>query len=305
MKKEKIAVVMGGISNEREISLASGAGVSSALERLGYSFKQIDLTQDLSEFVKELTDYQPDIVFNALHGHFGEDGHIQSLLNNLHIPYTHSGVEASAIGMDKAQTKEIAKQIGVPVADGDLKTKEQMLADGFPLPYVAKPNDEGSSLDVHIVKTPEEHINLLNQWPQGTKYLVETYIPGHELSVAVLNNQVLGTIEIVPKTGFYDYTNKYTDGQTSHLTPAPLPEKDAEKIEQYALAVHQALGCRGVSRCDFRYDDTNKEQPKIVFLEINTNPGMTPLSLVPDIAKSKKITYDALVNELLKEATCD
>ncbi len=305
MKKEKIAVVMGGISNEREISLASGKGVSSALERLGYDVKQIDLTQDLSKFISELTNFQPDILFNALHGRFGEDGRIQSLLNNMHIPYTHSGAKASEIGMDKSRTKEIAKQIGVPVAEGNLKTKEQMQIEQFPLPYVAKPNDEGSSLDVHIVRTEDEQEALLKQWPQGMKYLVETYIPGRELSVAVLNNQVLGSVEIVPKTGFYDYTNKYTDGQTSHLVPAPLPEKDAEKIGQYALAVHQALGCRGVSRCDFRYDDTNKDDPKIVFLEINTNPGMTPFSLVPDIAKSKKITYDALVNELLKEARCD
>ena len=305
MNQKRVAVIMGGLSNEREISLASGKGVTEALIKRGYITKSIDLTDDISLFIQQIQSFKPDIVFNALHGRYGEDGCVQGLLNLLHIPYTHSGVTASAIGMDKQLTRQIAKQIGVPVAEGGLKTKQQMLEKPFPLPYVAKPNDDGSSIGVHLIKTMKQHQDFIKHWEKDKAFLIESYIPGRELSVAILNNKPLGTIELVPQKGFYDYKNKYTAGKTTHLIPAPLPKAQRALVEKYALLIHQALGCRGVSRSDFRYDDSNSKRPRLIFLEINTNPGMTPFSLVPDIAKSKKITYDKLVEQILKEATCD
>lgn len=296
---------MGGLSGEREVSLSSGRGVAEALKKSGYIVKAIDLTPDIAAFVKELQQFKPDVVFNALHGAYGEDGCVQGLLNLMHIPYTHSGVEASAVGMDKEQTRKIAKTIGIPVAKGGLKTKEEMTKKMPPLPYVAKPNADGSSLGVFIVRTKKEHEQLLKKWGKDKYKLVEEYIPGHELSATVLNGKSIGTIELVPKKGFYDYKNKYTDGTTQHIVPAPLPPKQARLIAKYSKLIHKTLGCRGVSRSDFRYDDSNKRHPRLVFLEINTNPGMTPFSLVPDIAKHKKITYAMLVKKLVEEAQCD
>ena len=302
---KKVAVVMGGLSSEREISLSSGNGVAQALKGLEYDVKTIDLTEDITAFIKELLTFKPDAVFNALHGRYGEDGCVQGLLNLLKIPYTHSGVMASSIGMDKQQTRIIAEQIGIPVAKGGLKTTEQLKQNPPTLPYVAKPNSDGSSLGVYIIQTQKDHEDFIKKSPKNKIHLVEQYIPGRELSVAILNDRVLGSVELVPKSGFYDYKNKYTSGSTEHLIPAPIPKTQLDLIGKYALAIHKALGCRGVSRSDFRYDDTDKNHPKIVFLEINTNPGMTPFSLVPDIAKNKKIPYDTLVDQLVKEAKCD
>jgi len=304
-KIKKVAVIMGGLSGEREISLSSGKGIAQALKSLGYTVKSIDLTKDIEKFVKDLKKFRPDVVFNALHGAFGEDGCVQGLLNLMHIPYTHSGVVASALGMDKEKTRQIAESVGIPVAIGGLKTKDDLKKKMPKLPYVIKPNADGSSLGVHIVKTKKEHEQIIRNWKKEPYKLVEEYIPGHELSATVLNGQCIGTIELVPTSGFYDYTNKYTAGKTKHLVPAPLPKKQADLIAKYAEKIHKALGCRGVTRSDFRYDDSNKKQPRLVFLEINTNPGMTPFSLVPDIAKHKKITYDKLVEKLIKEAQCD
>ena len=193
----------------------------------------------------------------------------------------------------------------MPVAKGGLKTKTDMLKKMPALPYVAKPNADGSSLGVVIVRTEAEQRSLLKEWSETESKLIEEYIPGRELAAAVLNNSFLGTVEIIPKTGFYDYENKYTAGRTEHVIPAPIPEDITKKIAKYSLEIHKALGCRGVSRSDFRYDDTDPKNPRVVFLEINTNPGMTPFSLVPDIAKIKKISYDELVDELVKEAQCD
>lgn len=304
-KAKKIAVIMGGLSGEREVSLASGKGVAQALKKQGYTVKSIDLTEDIVAFVRALKKFQPDVVFNALHGVFGEDGCVQGLLNLMHLPYTHSGVLASALGMNKAETRKIAHAEGIPVAKGGLKTKAEMMLKRPPLPYVAKPNADGSSLGVVIVRTPQEHQKLLKNWGKEKYKLVEDYIPGRELSVAVLEDKYLGTVEIVPQKGFYDFKHKYTDGQTKHVVPAPIPKSQEKLAAKYAVQIHKALGCRGVSRSDFRYDDTNPKKPRLVFLEINTNPGMTPLSLVPDIAKSKKISYDELVETLVKGARCD
>lgn len=303
---KKVAVVMGGFSGEREISLASGKGVAAALKRQGYTVKTIDVTEDMIAFVRALTAFKPDVVFNALHGTFGEDGCVQGLLDLMQIPYTHSGAVASPLGMDKEQTRKVAKKVGIPVANGGLRTKEDLIKKMPKLPYVAKPNADGSSLGVVIVRTQKEHEELLQNWGDKDAYkLVEDYIPGRELSVAVLDGKCLGVVEIVPKTGFYDFKNKYTDGSTIHIVPAPIPQEQTELISKYAVQIHNALGCRGVSRSDFRYDDTDPKNPRLIFLEINTNPGMTPFSLVPDIAKYKKISYDALVDTLVKGAECD
>ena len=296
---------MGGLSSEREVSFSSGKGVIEALEKDGYKVKGIDLTKNLAAFIQELKAFNPDVVFNALHGRYGEDGSIQGLLNLLNIPYTHSGVLASAIGMNKEQTRRIAKMVGIPVAKGGLYTKEELQKNPPKKPYVAKPNADGSSFGVVIVRTQKEHNKLLENWGEEVHRLIEEYIPGHELSAAVLNDIYLGSLEIVPKSGFYDFENKYTEGKTTHIIPAPIPKKIAEMVKKYTLKIHETLGCRGVSRSDFRYDDTDPKKPRLVFLEINTNPGMTPFSLVPDIAKQQKISYDKLVDELVKEAQCD
>ena len=246
-KIKKVAVIMGGLSGERDVSLESGKGIAKALKSTGYTVKAIDLTSDIVTFIKTIQAFKPDVIFNALHGCFGEDGCVQGLLNLMRIPYTHSGVEASAIGMDKDQTRKIAKTLGIPVANGGLKTKDDLKKKMPKLPYVAKPNSDGSSLGVFIVKTKKEHEQLLKKWGKEKYKLIEDYIPGHELAVAVLNGRSIGTIELVPKTGFYDYKNKYTAGTTQHLVPAPLPKKQAALVAQYAEKIHAALGCRGSS----------------------------------------------------------
>ena len=296
---KKVAILMGGISSERAISFSSGKGVVQALNKLGYQTLAVDVTDDLIGWVKELSAFQPDVVFNALHGRFGEDGSVQGVLNGLKIPYTHSGVMASAIGMDKEMTRQIARQNGVPVAVGGLKTKEvfQKMA----LPLVVKPNNEGSSCGVRIILSERARQAALKDWPANQKQLVEKYIDGRELSVAVLDGQVLGSVELKVKKGWYDYQNKYSEGAVEHLIPAPVTPKQRRQLHAYAEKMHHVLGCRGISRSDFRLSSTGH----IYFLEINTNPGMTPTSLVPDMARLKQIDYENLVQRLIQEARCD
>ena len=296
MSGQKIAVLMGGISSEREISLSSGKGVIRALQKLGYKTKAIDVTEDLGTLIKQLKTFKPDIAFNALHGKGGEDGCIQGLLNWMKIPYTHSGVLASSVGMDKQMTRQMACQAGVPVAKGGLKTKTEFLK--MPLPLVVKPNDEGSSIGVSLVLKEADRKKV--KWSKGKKLLVEEYIPGRELSVAVLDGKALGTLELVPKTGWYDFKNKYQSGAVKHLIPAPVSPTIEKKLCQYAEKMHTILGARGVTRSDFRLDKN-----RIVFLEINTNPGMTPTSLVPDMAKLRNLSYEKLVEKLIRGARCD
>ncbi len=296
---KKVAVLMGGISSEREISLSSGQGVMGALQKLGYQSKAIDVVDNLSQWVKKLMDFEPDVVFNALHGKFGEDGGVQGVLNALKIPYTHSGVLASAIGMDKQMTRKLAAQAGVLVAQGGLKTSREF--EKMRLPLVVKPNNEGSSCGVKIILTESDRKNALTDWPQNQKLLVEKYIAGRELSVAVLDGKVLGSIELKPKKGWYDYQNKYATGAVDHLIPAPVSKIQKQKLYAYAEKMHHLLGCRGVTRSDFRLSESGQ----VYFLEINTNPGMTPTSLVPDMAKLKHISYEKLVNCLVQEARCD
>lgn len=295
-KTLKVAVLMGGISSEREISMSSGKGVVDALQNLGYPTKAIIVGADLSKLIADLKRFKPDVVFNALHGKGGEDGCVQGLLNWMKIPYTHSGVLASSLGMDKEMTRKVAQQVKVPVAKGGLKTRPEFLK--MKLPLVVKPNDEGSSIGVSLVLKESDRKKV--KWPKGKKLLVEEYIPGHELSVAVLDGKALGTLELKPKKGWYDFKNKYREGAVQHLIPAPVSPAIAKKLCQYAEKMHDSLGCRGVTRSDFRLDKN-----RIVFLEINTNPGMTPTSLVPDMARLKKLTYEDLVEKLIQGARCD
>ena len=304
---KKVMVVMGGLSAERDISLLSGHQVAEALIRAGYTVITHDLTADISAFLTHLSLEKPDVVFNALHGRYGEDGCLSGLLNLLKIPYTHSGVLASAVGMDKNKARQAVRHIGLTVAEGGLMTKESFLKQEPSRPYVIKPNDNGSSVGVFIIRSDSDRNLALTHWPNNATRLVEQYIPGRELSVAVLDGRGIGIVEIVPKTGYYDYKNKYTDGGAKHLIPAPLPPDLYQTALRQAEQAHEALGCRGVSRCDFRLDDeTDSQNPKLVFLEINTHPGMTNLSLVPDIAlHCKQMSYEQLVSHLVEEATCD
>jgi len=305
-KVKKVAVVAGGLSSERSISLLSGAAILNALKAKGYDAFMIDLKDDILAFIKELKKEKPDVIFNALHGRWGEDGNIQGLFNLMKIPYTHSGLLASAIGMNKKIAKVLFAQHGVPVAPDKVVTFADIKnGDTLPFPYVVKPINEGSSIGVHIIEDAAAEKILLEQWPfAGQAVLMETYIKGRELSVGVLDGKVLGIVELVPKTGFYDYTNKYTNGCTDHILSPELPKKQKELLEKYAVLAHKAIRAKGVSRTDFRYDDSNPKNPIIVALEINTQPGMTRLSLVPEMAKIAGISYEDLVSYLVEEAKC-
>lgn len=305
---KKVMVLMGGMSSERDISLMSGQGVIQALNRVGYDVIPYDLTGDIAAWTERLTGERPDVVFNALHGKYGEDGCVQGVLNLMHIPYTHSGILASAIGMDKAATRRVAESLGVPVPQGDLMTRATFTAGTEPIrPYVIKPNDEGSSAGVFIIRTDADRAAALAAWPADKMRLVEAYVPGRELSAAVLDGQGVGVVEIIPKTGYYNYANKYTAGAADHIIPAAIPPALYQETLKAAEIIHRGLGCRGVSRSDFRLDDqTDPAHPRLVFLEINTNPGMTELSLVPELARAcLHLTYDQVVSRLVEEAACD
>ncbi|MDR2902055.1 MAG: D-alanine--D-alanine ligase [Lactobacillales bacterium] len=302
--KKKVAVVMGGISSEREISLLSGKGVLDALTKAGYDAFPVDLTRDLDSFCRILKQEKPDAVFNALHGTYGEDGCIQGVLNILQIPYTHSGIKASAIGMDKELTKKLAADVGIEVAPSKMITPAQIKSGAdMPFPYVVKPNNEGSSVGVYIIHTEKEKQDMLPHLTGNHPLLMEEYIPGRELAAMVTDDGPVGVIELVPNEGFYSYENKYTANKTRHLLPAPIPADVYEKAMQQAYLIHKELGCAGTSRSDFRLDDTQGGQ-RLVFLEINTHPGMTPLSLAPEIARYKGISYEELVSYLVEKAAC-
>ncbi len=292
-----VAVLMGGWSREREVSLDSGAGVVRALESVGYRVTPIDVNPNIAEVLAKL---KPDVAFNALHGRFGEDGCIQGILDVLAIPYTHSGVLASALAMDKPMAKKVFNAAGLRCPQGVVMKKSEVKKEPpYPLPIVIKPLNEGSSVDVHIVKKKAE----LQKMEEGDEQvLVERFIPGREIQVAVLDGEALGAIEIRPKNEFYDYEAKYTAGKADHLMPAPLPEKDYKEVMSLAEKAHKALGCQGLTRSDFRYDDTSLGEGVFYLLEINTQPGMTPLSLAPEIAAHRGISYEALVKRLVEGA---
>lgn len=300
-----VVVLMGGWSAEREVSLTSGKAVAAACERLGYRVTALDMDRNVAQRLAEL---KPDVVFNALHGSPGEDGSVQGLLELMGIPYTHSGVTASAVAIDKQLTKTVLTAAGIRMPGGRVVKSESIFeADPLPRPYVLKPVNEGSSVGVAIVTESSNYGNPISRdsqgpWQEFDELLAEPFIPGRELTVAVYNGEALAVTELQPTQGFYDYEAKYTDGLTRHIVPAPIhPEATREAMEM-AVAAHKALGCRGVSRSDFRYDDTQGEPGKLYLLEVNTQPGMTPLSLVPEQAAYRGISFDALVQMLIEEA---
>lgn len=301
---KSVTVLMGGWSAEREVSLDSGAACADALADAGYAVTRIDVTRDLRALVDALTPL-PDVVFNALHGRYGEDGRIQSLLDLLGVPYTHSGVLASALAMDKQTAKVLFAARGIPCPEGHIVSVAD-IGNTMPLdpPFVVKPNNEGSSVGVRIVRPGDNRV-VLDDWPYGDDALVEKFVDGRELTVAVIGDRALGVTELRPHTGFYDYEAKYTDGKTTHLCPAPVPDAIAEQAMEYAVAAHQVLGCRGVSRSDFRYDDTGSEPGLLYMLEVNTQPGMTPLSLVPEQAAYAGMGMRDLVSWMVENAACD
>ena len=300
--KPHIAVLMGGLSGEREVSLSSAVGIIKALEGLGYKVTAIDMGRDVAEVLARV---KPDIVFNALHGTYGEDGCIQGLLEILGIPYTHSGVLASAIGMDKPKAKALFENNGFLCPPGRiLRRSEGLSGDPMPRPYVIKPLYEGSSLGVHVIMEGDNFDLRDYDWAYGDEVMLEKYIAGKEIQVAIVGQQAVGAIEIRPKGRFYDYEAKYTDGRAEHIMPAPIGSEAYAKVQEIALKVHQLLGCRSVSRVDFRYDDTAGGDGKFYLLEINTHPGMTPLSLVPEIADYAGISFPQLLEMIIEDARC-
>ena len=305
---KRIVVLMGGFSAEREVSLHSGAAAAGALEKAGYAVATIDVRRDLRTLIAGLEMAKPAVVFNALHGRFGEDGSIQGVLDILKLPYTHSGLLASALAMDKPAARKIFASVGIPVAEGRVVHKDEVLAgDVLPRPYVLKPLNEGSSVGVHIIQ-PGDNGNPLGaeDWPFGDFVLAERFIPGRELTVAVMGDRALGVTEITSDRGFYDYTAKYAPGGSRHVLPAQIPADIYAEAQRLAVLAHQTLGCRGVSRTDLRYDDTQPGQPgKLVVLEVNTQPGMTATSLVPEQAAHAGISFPELVTWMVENAQCD
>ncbi len=297
-----VAVLMGGWSAEREVSLRSGKACADALSRLGYRVTAVDAGRDIAAV---LTAIKPDVALNVLHGRPGEDGTLQGVLEVLGIPYSHSGVLASAIAMHKGYAKAIFRAAGIPVAEDLIASRiEAAQRHLMSPPYVIKPMAEGSSVGVFIVT--EEHPHppqelYRDDWAFGEQILIERYIPGKELTCAVLGDRVLDVIDIVPATQFYDYEAKYAAGGSRHVLPAQILPNVYQEVRRLALAAHDALGCRGVSRADFRYDD--RGTGKLVCLEINTQPGMTETSLVPELAAYAGITFDELVRWMVEDAS--
>lgn len=294
-----VAVLMGGISAEREVSLVSGAACADALDRLGVNVSRVDAGRDIAAVLGHL---KPDVCFNALHGAWGEDGCIQGVMETLAIPYTHSGVLASALAMDKTKAKAVLAAAGVPTPAGGLFSRQEAGARHvLPPPYVVKPNAEGSSVGVFRVfegaNSPPAEL-LSTAWTFGEEVVVEPYIPGLELAVAVMDGRALAVTEIEARTGFYDYEAKYGEGGSIHILPARMPAEMAEIAMRFAERAHAALGCSGVTRSDFRYDPVNHN---LVLLEVNTQPGMTPTSLVPEQAAHVGLGFDELVHWITED----
>ena len=302
----RVAVLYGGISAEREVSLATGLGVIAALREAGFDVTPVEVGADPAAVIAALTP-PPDTVFNALHGRFGEDGVIQGLLDWLDIPYTHSGVRASALAMDKAAARTLFAAAGLPVALGVVVTASELAAaDPLPLPYVIKPVNEGSSVGVEIIRSGDNRrIEVARGWRFGPTALVEEYIPGRELTVGVLGDRALAVTDIVAEAGiFYDYESKYADGGSRHIIPAQVHPDIYARALDVALAAHRTLGCRGATRCDIRYDDTEGEPGRLVLLELNTQPGLTPTSLLPEQAAHFGMSFSKLCAWMVENAAC-
>ena len=301
-----VAVLMGGWNNERPVSLMTGAGCAAALRSAGYQVTEVDVGRDV---VQVLTALKPDVAFNALHGPFGEGGYIQGVLELLEIPYTHSGVLASSLAMNKHQAKILFKAAGIPVTDHVIVSRaEAARAHVMPPPYVIKPVADGSSFGVFIVKAETSHPPqelLREDWTSGEEMMVERFIPGRELTCAVMGDVALGVTEIVTDRTFFNYEAKYSEGGAVHVLPAQLKPKIYDKVQQFSLAAHAALGCRGLTRCDFRYNDAAGEDGELVLLEINTQPGMTEVSLAPEQAAYAGHSYAELCAWLVEDASCN
>jgi D-alanine-D-alanine ligase len=295
---------MGGWSKERPVSLMSGNGVADALEKAGYKVSRVDMDRNIAA---TLTSLKPDVVFNALHGVPGEDGSVQGMLDLMGIKYTHSGMVTSVIAIDKELTKQRLVPAGIPMPKGKMVSSETLYSeDPLPRPYVLKPVNEGSSVGVAIITAEGNYGNPISRdavgpWQEFDELLAEPFIKGRELTVAVLGGKALCVTELVPKSGFYDFDAKYTDGLTEHVCPARIPQDIADYMMELALQAHRLLGCRGASRTDFRWDD-ELGRDGVFVLETNTQPGMTPLSLVPEQAREMGISYEQLVDLLVKEA---
>ena len=301
-----VAVLMGGWSNERPVSLSSGTACAAALRNAGYEVTELDVGRDIANVLQEM---RPDVAFNALHGTFGESGMIQGVLELLDIPYTHSGVLASALAMDKHQAKIMFKAAGIPVTDHVILHRAVVArAHAMPPPYVIKPISDGSSFGVFIVKGDQSHPPqeiLREDWVGGEEVMVERYIPGRELTCAVMGDVALGVTEIVTDLAFYNYEAKYMAGGSRHIIPAQISPKIYEKVQKMSLKAHEVLGCRGVTRADFRYNDQAGPEGELVCLEINTQPGMTPTSLVPEQARFAGHSFEELVSWMVEDASCN
>jgi D-alanine-D-alanine ligase len=304
MGAKHVAVLMGGWSAEREISLRSGEACGNALEAEGYRVTRVDVARDVAEVLARL---KPDVAFNVLHGRPGEDGTIQGVLEILRIPYTHSGVLASALAMDKPAAKVVMAAAGIPVPEGMVVSRvEAAKAHVIKPPYVIKPPAEGSSVGVFIVQPDHAHPpQELSRpdWPYGEQVLVERYVAGLELTCAVMGEKALGVIEIEPTTRFYDYESKYAPGGSRHILPARILPNVYQRARNLALAAHRALGCRGVSRADFRFDP--RSDGDLVCLEVNTQPGMTEMSLVPELAAHAGLSFGELVKWIVEDASLE
>ncbi len=304
--RKRIAVLYGGISAERDVSLSSGRQVVDALRQAGFDVTPVLVDDDLGAVLKAL-DPRPDAVFNALHGRYGEDGAIQGVLDWLGIPYTHSGVRASALAMDKQAAKAVFAAAGLPVARGRvMDVAELEHHDPMPQPYVVKPVNEGSSVGVEILRDGDNRrAEIARSWRFGPTAMVEEYIPGRELTVAVMGDRALAVTEIHAQAGvFYDYESKYGDGGSRHQVPAAVHPDTYARAMDVALAAHRALGCRGATRADLRYDDTAGEPGRLVLLEVNTQPGLTPTSLLPEQAAHLGISFPALCAWMVENASC-
>jgi D-alanine-D-alanine ligase len=299
-----VAVLMGGWSAEREVSLASGKACADALRIAGFEVTTIDADRAIATILSEL---RPDVVFNALHGKWGEDGTVQGVLETLQIPYTHSGILASALAMNKPKAKQLFRAAGIPVAHDKVADIEHAASTHvIPPPYVVKPVDEGSSVGVLIVEAganapPAGLVELRHVY--GDRVFVEAYVPGRELTCAVIGDVALGVIDIVPAAGFYDYKAKYAPGGSVHVLPAEVPQDIYRKVQQCALEAHMVLGCRGVSRADFRFNDAPGVENPLVLLEVNTQPGMTGTSLVPEMAQHAGHSFPDLVTWMVQDAS--
>ena len=302
---KRVAVLLGGRSAEREVSLVSGKGCAQALRDEGFDVVEIDPSEHLEQ---QLVAAKPDAVFNALHGRWGEDGCVQGLLELMRIPYTHSGVLSSALAMHKERTKDVYRAAGIPVAKSIVADRRAASAQHLmEPPYVVKPVNEGSSVGVFIIRKgdnrPPAELGS-DKWQLSDAMMVEEYIPGRELTVAVLGGRALAVTEIVPNTDFYDYEAKYASGGSSHVIPAKIPAAVTEEAMRLAEKAHIALGCRGVTRTDFRYDDTGNKH-RLIALETNTQPGMTPTSLTPEQAAHTGMSYRQLCRWIVEDASCD